>query len=61
MKETDHLQDLGVAGSSVLKWISKRWQVGSLTGFGCLTRQVAGTIVNVWVPLPDSFHSLLQF
>jgi len=33
-REGDHWGDLGVDGWIIIGWISRRWNVGILTGFG---------------------------
>jgi len=33
-KERDHWEDLGVGGWIILRWISRRWDVGIWTGLG---------------------------
>jgi hypothetical protein len=44
LKERVHLQDLGVDGMIILKWISKRWDGEAWTGVFCSGYgQVAGT------------------
>ena len=34
MKERDHLEGPGVDGRIILRWISRRWDVGMWTGLG---------------------------
>ena len=34
-REIDHWGDLGVDGWIILRWISRRWDVGIWTGLGC--------------------------
>jgi len=33
LRERDKLQDLGVDGRIILKWLLKQWDVGAWTGF----------------------------
>jgi len=32
----DHLEDLGVGGRIMLRWIVRKWDVGAWTGTSCL-------------------------
>jgi len=44
LRERDHLEDSGVDGMIILRWIFRKWDVGIWTGFISLRiGQVAGT------------------
>ena len=38
LRESDYLQDPGVDGRLILRWIFKKWGVGAWTGSICLRR-----------------------
>jgi hypothetical protein len=41
-RERDHWEDLGVGGWIILRWISRRWDVGIWTGLGWLRIERGG-------------------
>ena len=48
-RERDHWGDLGVDGSIILGWISRRWDVGIGTGLGW--RTLVSAVMSLRVPL----------
>jgi len=54
-REGDHWGDPGVDGMVILGWISRRWDVGTWTGFGWLRietgwRMLVSAVMNLRVP-----------
>ena len=47
-REEDHWGDLGVDGCIILRWISRRWDMGMWTGLGW--RTLVNAVMNLWVP-----------
>jgi hypothetical protein len=42
LKETDHMGDQVVDGRVLLRWIFRKWTLGVLNGFSCLSIGTAG-------------------
>jgi len=53
-REGDHWGDLGVDGWIILRWISRRWDVGTWTGLGWPRidrwRTLVSAVMNLRVP-----------
>jgi hypothetical protein len=45
LKERDHLNDEGVDGRIILRWIIRKWDVGVLTGSSWLRKGTGGGYV----------------
>jgi len=52
-RKRDHLEDPGVDGRIILRWIFSKWNVGAWTGLMWLRRGTGGVVnvvMNLWVP-----------
>jgi len=41
-RERDHWRDLGLDGWIIIRWFSRRWNVGIWTGYGCPRIETVG-------------------
>ena len=52
-RKRDHLEDPGVDGRIILRWIFSKWNVGAWTGLMWFRRGTGGVVyvvMNLWVP-----------
>ena len=45
MREKDHLEDSGVDGKIILRWIFGKWDVGAWTGLIWLRKWTGGSLL----------------
>jgi hypothetical protein len=45
LRERDHLEDLGVGGTIILRWIFRKWNVGLWTGSIWFRRRTGGGLL----------------
>jgi hypothetical protein len=48
MRERDHLEDPGVDGRVILRWLSRKWDVGAWTGSNWLRIGTGGGHLLMW-------------